>query len=123
MTQAIIEWMKLLHGGAIHDPLNEKFVDRELQVINSPQVKSRFVLSFIVNSVIYNFIVQTAFLALIGNTDSMDYVKDCLAIAFITTIDDKDEDEPTIFVDARTVDDSMDRLTKHLDDPSSPLMT
>lgn len=56
-------------------------------------VKIRFVMSWLVNAVIFDLLISTAFLTLIGNDDPLDYVKDCLAIGFITQLDDLPDDD------------------------------
>merc|ERR1712232_116563 len=54
-----------------------------------PDVKVRCVMAFIVNYILFTMILQTVPLQLIGNQDAIDFVKDCLAIAFIVTLDDR----------------------------------
>jgi len=64
----------------------------EFPTLNAtPMIKTRLVMSFICNCVITSFLIYTVPLVLISNQGGMDYVKDCLAVAFITQLDDKSD--------------------------------
>jgi len=62
-------------------------------ILQNSYVKIRFLLSFIVNCLMFGFLMHTVHLQLLDNEDGMDYVKDCLAVGFIVQLDDVDEEE------------------------------
>uniref|UniRef100_A0A7S1AAB8 Uncharacterized protein n=1 Tax=Noctiluca scintillans TaxID=2966 RepID=A0A7S1AAB8_NOCSC len=58
------------------------------QMLCRPNPKTRFLMDYMSNGFIYTFLIMIVPIALINNTDGMDFAKDCVAIAFITVSDD-----------------------------------
>eukprot|EP00450_Noctiluca_scintillans_P008891 CAMPEP_0194485710 /NCGR_PEP_ID=MMETSP0253-20130528/6610_1 /TAXON_ID=2966 /ORGANISM="Noctiluca scintillans" /LENGTH=700 /DNA_ID=CAMNT_0039325713 /DNA_START=39 /DNA_END=2141 /DNA_ORIENTATION=- len=58
------------------------------QLLCRPNPKTRFIMDFLSNGLMYTFLIMIVPIALINNTDGMDFAKDCVAIGFITTADD-----------------------------------
>jgi hypothetical protein len=76
-------------------------------------VRLRCLMSFAVNSVLWTFVLCTVPLVLIGSDDGMDFVKDCLAMAYITMLDDVDDDDTIqhlVPVDKEFTDDLMEKF-------------
>jgi len=76
----------------------------------------RCLMSFIVNHIVWNFLICTVPLNMVGTTDGMDFVKDCLAIGYITMLDDVSEDDTKIKVklDTRKAEMELEEKCKHL---------
>lgn len=58
------------------------------QLLCRPNPKTRFIMAFLSNGLMYTFLIMIVPIALINNSDGMDFAKDCVAIGFITTADD-----------------------------------
>lgn len=87
----------LIRGG-IEEPevRADKFIIRpDFQfypvVSTSHFLTARFLMSFLVNSMTWTYLMYTVPLTILGSDDGMDFVKDCLAIAFLVILDDLDD--------------------------------
>lgn len=81
-------WLWRLFGARVRKvkATNEKA--KLFQQLCRPNSKTRFVMDFLSNGFIYMLLIMIVPIALINNTDGMDFAKDCVAIAFITVTDD-----------------------------------
>merc|ERR1712113_1016926 len=118
----LIEWTKLLHARKLEgDAWNADvfaYVGDKRSQIDRPAVRVRFLMSCLINSVIYKLLIHTVFLALIFDDDGMDYVKDTLAIAFITQLDDIDYDSDRIFIKLDVIAESIAHMLKKRHGPN-----
>lgn len=84
-----------------------------------PYLKTRCAMDFLSNAVIYMFLIYILPLALIGNTDGMDFAKDCVAIAFITTLDDTSAEDGSATFKVHYERKNVHR-GQEIDDPLDP---
>lgn len=109
----LLDWAKCMHAGAF-EGMSEIFTDEACeQCIDRPTVRVRFLLACFVNGILYDFLIRTVYLSLIGNDDGMDYVKDCLALGFITTLDDIDKDD-LFWIRKSKIRSSLSQVTQTL---------
>merc|ERR1719410_2259603 len=62
-------------------------------ITHSASVRLRCLMSLLVNSISWTFLICSVPLVLLASSDGMDFVKDCLAIGYITTLDDVNEED------------------------------
>eukprot|EP00927_Polykrikos_kofoidii_P052878 TRINITY_DN4689_c0_g2_i1.p1 TRINITY_DN4689_c0_g2~~TRINITY_DN4689_c0_g2_i1.p1 ORF type:complete len:637 (+),score=117.17 TRINITY_DN4689_c0_g2_i1:22-1911(+) len=112
-----LNWVVMLSvkewPGAYHVPAGALQVDKEdVQAY----VTIRMFFGFLVNVVFGDFILYTLPLVLMSNDSGLDFVKDCLALAFIMTLDDNVDANADTEICAKIHEDRYDTFL----DPDPP---